>query len=84
MRTTGINENPEQQVQGVLNLNDFAGSERLSRSGATGDHLKETQGNTQQLAAYHKNLQDCIKWYLKVEKEHLLAVERVQNLLNAC
>jgi kinesin family protein C1 len=36
-------QNTEQQVQGVLNLIDLAGSERLSRSGATGDSLKETQ-----------------------------------------
>ncbi|KAM5588563.1 kinesin-like protein KIN-14D [Rosa sericea] len=41
------------------------------------------KGNAQQLAAYHKNLKDCIKWYLKVEKEHLLEVERLQNLLNS-
>ena len=33
----------DQQVQGVLNLIDLAGSERLNNSGATGDRLKETQ-----------------------------------------
>jgi len=35
-------QNTEQHVHGVLNLVDLAGSERLSRSGETGERLKET------------------------------------------
>ncbi|KAG8365031.1 hypothetical protein BUALT_Bualt18G0060700 [Buddleja alternifolia] len=33
----------DQQVQGVVNLIDLASSDRLSKSGSTGDRLKETQ-----------------------------------------
>jgi hypothetical protein len=36
-----------------------------------------------QSAAYHEDLKDCIKWHLKVEKDHLFQVESLQNLLNA-
>ncbi|KAL5545517.1 hypothetical protein UlMin_005204 [Ulmus minor] len=48
---SGVNEGTEQQVQGVLNLIDFAGSERLSRSGATENRLKETQGINKSLSS---------------------------------
>lgn len=43
LRISGINEVTERQVQGILNLIDLAGSERLSKSGSTGGTLLETQ-----------------------------------------
>ena len=54
-------ERGEERV-GTLNLVDLAGSERLSRSGATGDRLRETQNINKSLsclcdvftALYHK------------------------------
>ncbi|KAF8649318.1 hypothetical protein HU200_064353 [Digitaria exilis] len=46
LKISGSNETTGQQVQGVLNLIDLAGSERLAKSGSTGDRLKETQEMT--------------------------------------
>ncbi|KAH1087496.1 hypothetical protein GYH30_018859 [Glycine max] len=66
LRISGRNEKTEQQVQGVLNLIDLAGSERLSRSGATGDRLKETQAINKSLSS----LSDVI-FALAKKEEHV-------------
>ncbi|CAN8246212.1 unnamed protein product [Cochlearia groenlandica] len=51
LRISGENESTKQKVQGVLNLIDLAGSERLSKSGAIGERLKETQAINKSLSA---------------------------------
>ncbi|KAI1301964.1 kinesin-like nuclear fusion protein [Mortierella claussenii] len=50
LRLSGKNSITEEASEGVLNLIDLAGSERLSQSGATGDRLKETQAINKSLS----------------------------------
>ncbi|KAM7498813.1 hypothetical protein LguiA_023227 [Lonicera macranthoides] len=66
LRISGVNEGTDQQVQGVLNLIDLAGSERLSKSGSTGDRLKETQAINKSLSS----LSDVI-FSLGKKEEHV-------------
>lgn len=51
LRLTGENAVTTEKVDGLLNLIDLAGSERLSQSGSTGDRLKETQAINKSLSA---------------------------------
>lgn len=51
MKLVGSNNITNDQVRGILNLIDLAGSERLDRSGVTGQHLKETQSINKSLSS---------------------------------
>lgn len=51
MKISGKNADSGEECEGLLNLIDLAGSERLSNSQATGDRLKETQAINKSLSS---------------------------------
>jgi kinesin family protein C1 len=51
LKLFGENSQTNEKLEGVLNLIDLAGSERLAESGSTGERLKETQSINKSLSS---------------------------------